>query len=69
MIRLLQLRLVIYFYTRYRRIWVEYGKFATVITLFPLDQTQRYSFIFIKRKVQNFDELVNEIENIEVLIK
>lgn len=62
MIRLLQLRLVIYFYNRYRRIWVQYGKFATVITLFPLEQNEGYSFIFIRRVVRNFDELVNEIE-------
>lgn len=52
-----------HFSDRYRKIWVQYGKFATCVTLFPIDRPQPYDFVTTRRKIQVFEELVDLILN------
>jgi len=51
------------FSDRFRRIWVQYSKFSTCITLFPIDMTQNYQFVTAPRKIQVFEELVQLIND------
>lgn len=55
--------LVNHFSDRFRRIWVQYSKFSTCITLFPIDRTQSYRFVTAPRKIQVFEELVQLIND------
>jgi len=58
--------LVNHFSDRYRRIWVQYSKFSTCITLFPIDRQQSYQFVTAQRKIQVFEELVQLINDKDV---
>lgn len=51
------------FSNHFRKIWVQYSKFSTCITLFPVDKTKDYRFITAQRKIQNADELIELINN------
>lgn len=56
------------FSERYRRVWVQNGKFSTTITLFPVDQNERYRFVFSRnRQVNDFEELVSLIEKADIM--
>lgn len=52
-----------HFSGRFRRIWVQYSKFSTCLTLFPVDMSQPYQFVTSPRKIQNFEELVQLIND------
>ena len=52
-----------HFSDRYRKIWVQYSKFSTCITLFPIDRNQPYQFLTSTRKIQNLEELVELIND------
>lgn len=52
-----------HFSDRYRRIWVQYSKFSTCVTLFPLNRLESYRIISAPRKIQVFEELVQFIND------
>lgn len=55
--------LVNHFGDRFRRIWVQYSKFSTCVTLFPINPLESYRIITAPRKIQLFEELVQLIND------
>ena len=52
-----------HFNDRFRRIWVQYSKFSTCVTLFPINRLENYRIITAPRKIQVFEELVQLIND------
>lgn len=46
----------------YRRIWVQYTKFSTCVTLFPVNTFGEYTIVTAPQKIQNVNGLVELIQ-------